>query len=131
MQIAETPDDTIYSVKHKEKRYEALIRSSDYDDSRLWADAWCAAFVWKKTKAFPYPITEEVFRKIETNPHSIPHWMREEIQRLAEGYQFFHWHLAFPDVFRVPGKDEVAENKEAGWSGGFNVLLGNSPWERT
>jgi hypothetical protein len=24
----------------------------------------------------------------------------------------------------------VAENKEAGWSGGFDAVLGNTPWER-
>jgi hypothetical protein len=129
-QIAETPSDTIYGVKRMQESYEALIGSSDYDDSRLWADAWCAAFVWRKTKAFPYPITEDVFRKIEANPASIPDWMRGEIKRLAGQYQFFHWHLAFPDVFRVPTGDELPENEATGWRGGFDVVLGNPPWER-
>ena len=53
-----------------------------------------------------------------------------EIRRLAEQYQFFHWHLAFPDVFRVPVGDEEPENEQAGWNGGFDVVLGNPPWER-
>ena len=69
-------------------------------------------------------------RNIEKNPYSISTWMRDEIIRLREQYQFFHWHLAFPDVFRVPTKGEVAENEQAGWSGGFDVVLGNPPWER-
>src|SRR2546427_13190050 len=56
--------------------------------------------------------------------------MRDEIKHLAQQYQFFHWHLAFPDVFRVPAKDEEPENEQAGWSGGFDVVLGNPPWER-
>jgi hypothetical protein len=56
--------------------------------------------------------------------------MKAEIIRLREQYQFFHWHLAFPDVFRVPAKDEEPENEQAGWSGGFDVVLGNPPWER-
>ena len=56
--------------------------------------------------------------------------MREEIQRLSQQYQFFHWHLAFSDVFRVPGKDKVAENETTGRRGGFDVVLGNPPWEK-
>jgi len=56
--------------------------------------------------------------------------MRDEIKRLADQYQFFHWHLAFPEVFRVLTKDEMPENVQAGWSGGFDVVLGNPPWER-
>ncbi len=34
------------------------------------------------------------------------------------------------DVFRVPAKGETPENEQAGWSGGFDVVLGNPPWER-
>jgi len=53
--------------------------------------------------------------------------MRDEIRRLAGQYQFFHWHIAFPDVFRVPTKGEEPENEQAGWSGGFDVVFGNPP----
>ena len=38
--------------------------------------------------------------------------------------------MEFPDVFRVTGKDEKAENEQCGWSGGFDCVLGNPPWER-
>ncbi|MGV2384305.1 MAG UNVERIFIED_CONTAM: N-6 DNA methylase, partial [Thermobifida fusca] len=127
------PDDTPAGVRKRQEVWEQTVRSSDYLYTRLWADAWCAAFVWKKTKdaEFAYPITERTFREIERNPHSIAHWMREEIQRLAEQYQFFHWHIAFPDVFRVPAGDEKPDNEQAGWIGGFDVVLGNPPWEHT
>jgi methylase of polypeptide subunit release factors len=43
-------------------------------------------------------------------------------------HQFFHWHLAFPDVFRVPVHGEQPDNKQTGWSGGFDVVLGNPPY---
>ncbi len=56
--------------------------------------------------------------------------MRDEVLRLREQYQFFHWHLAFPEVFRIPTENERSENEQAGWSGGFDVVLGNPPWER-
>jgi len=122
-------EDTLEDVRRKQEMYEELVRSSDYEYGRLWADAWCAAFVWKKTKEFAYPITEEVFRRVERNPFDVVSWMVEEIKRLRGRYQFFHWHLAFPQVFRLPGKGETPENEAAGWSGGFDVVLGNPPWE--
>ncbi len=125
-------DDTVGGVRDKQQRYEEFVKSSAYLYGRLIADAWCAAFVWKKSQdpALPYPITEGIFRKIEHNPHSTPGWMKAEIQRLAERYKFFHWHLAFPDVFRMPRADEAQENKAAGGDGGFDAMVGNPPWER-
>ncbi len=131
MQLEEMGDDTVEEIRRKQEYYTKLVQSNDYLFGRLWADAWCAAFVWKKNNEFAYPITEEVFRNIEKNPYSISTWMRDEIIRLREQYQFFHWHLAFPGVFRVPTKDEMPENEQAGWSGGFDVVLGNPPWERS
>ena len=130
MQLEEMGDDTVEEIRRKQEYYDNLVQSDDYLNGRLWADALCAAFVWKKNNEFAYPITEEVFRNIEKNPYNISTWMRDEIVRLREQYQFFHWHLAFPGVFRVPIKDEMPENEQAGWSGGFDVVLGNPPWER-
>ncbi len=132
MQLDEMGDNTVEEVHRKQARYEQLVTSSDYRNGRLLADAWCAAFVWKKNNEFAYPITEEIFRNIEKNPYSISTWMYDEIQRLSAQYQFFHWHLAFPDVFRVSIHDELLENEQAGWSGGggFDIVLGNPPWER-
>lgn len=130
MRLEGISDDTIEGVRRKQEQYERHVQSTSYEFGHLWADAWCAAFVWKKTKEFPYPITEQAFRQIERNPYSVPHWMRNEIERLAEHYQFFHWYMAFPDVFRASGKAEEPENEKASWSGGFDVILGNPPWEK-
>lgn len=123
-------DDTLADVRRKQEMYEDLVRSADYEYGQLWADAWCAAFVWKKTKEFPYPITEEVFRDIERSPFRVELWLKDEIKRLRWQYQFFHWHLAFPHIFNLPTTDQAAENEQTGWSGGFDVVLGNPPWER-
>lgn len=130
LEVDRIRDDTAAGLHAKEERYAELIRSTGYLGSRFLADAWCAAFVWKKTRDLPYPITNDVLRKIERNPHDCAPWMRAEIERLRDHYQFFHWHLAFPEVFPVPEKSERPDNEHAGWNGGFDVMLGNPPWER-
>jgi hypothetical protein len=123
-------DDTIDGVRTKAALYESAVRSSDYVNGKLLADAWCAASVWPKDSLYDFPITEEVFRRIERLPESCETRFREGIEGLAAEYRFFHWHLAFPDVFPFTGTDERAENERAGWSGGFDAVLGNPPWER-
>ena len=45
----------------------------------------------------------------------LPGGLLAEAKGLADQYQFFHLHLAFPEVFA---------------QGGFDVFLGNPPWER-
>ena len=107
-------DGTLDGVHAKQQRYGSWCARPDYRYGRLLADAWCAAFVWKKTKEFAYPLTEQVFREIERNPFNLPtSGCEEEIGRLREQYQFFHWHLAFPDVFRLP-EMAGARRKRAG-----------------
>lgn len=54
------------------------------------------------------------------------------LQALAEikqQYGFFHWHLRFPQVF-APSTAKPEEDDPCGWNGGFDVVLGNPPWER-
>lgn len=126
MEIDSISDATVDGVKQKQKQYEEFVRSTSSLYGKFLADTWCASFVWKKTNEFPYPITEEVFRNIEKNPFSVPKWLKEEVERLAKEYQFFHWHLAFPDVFYLNGESQKAHT---GWNGGFDVLLANPPWD--
>ncbi|WP_322489061.1 Eco57I restriction-modification methylase domain-containing protein [Chloroflexus sp.] len=130
LEVDALPDATIADARRKQALYEQMVRSSGYEHGRLLADLWCAALVWPKvrTDTLPYPITEEVFRRAELNPYDLPHWLRAEVERLARQYRFFHWHLAFPDVFRPCAPDDPAGGPH-GWTGGFGVVLGNPPWE--
>ena len=156
--LEDAPDDTPAAVRAKEAAWERLVNSGDYENNRLLADAWCAAFVFPKHYNVDFPISENDFRDIERNPHSVPRWMKEDIVRLRERYRFFHWHLAFPEVFRpVEGSkgigsggignrgEAIASGRHSpfpdphsptpsasptGWTGGFDVVLGNPPWER-
>jgi hypothetical protein len=150
-------DDTnIENLKLKEEAYAEIMRSSGYLNSKFIYDAWCAAFVWKKasSEAIPYPITQRLLDNIDRNPYSVNPAIRTEIMRLADEYKFFHWHIAFPDVFtslpnrmpndnlvnptRFPGRDEGITRESQGsyptlkevTSNGFDCILGNPPWER-
>jgi hypothetical protein len=126
------PDDTVDAVHEKERRYAELQSEATYRTSgRFLSDCWCAAFVWKKTKdAELLPMTEGRFRRIERHPYDIEPQEYAEVRRLAKQYEFFHWHLAFPGVFHYPAKGEAPDNELTGWCGGFDVVLGNPPWER-
>ena len=115
--IDESPDDTLDEVRRKEARFQRLIVSPKYRQRRRVADAWCAAFVWPK-RAGDDPalcITTNAVRELQADPSALTPAQREEIERLSHRYQFFHWDLAFPEVFE---------------NGGFDCVLGNPPWER-
>lgn len=114
-------DDSIATIREKERLYRAAMESASYLDGKFMADAWCASFVWKKDSTTVFPLSEELFRQIEGNPTAFANdkaSMTTEVMRLAWQYRFFHWYLAFPDVFDAEGK------------GGFDCVLGNPPWER-
>lgn len=126
--LEQIDDSTVDGVHKMETRYAEIVRSASYEHGRLWADSWCAAFIWPKTRD-ALSLTEDMFRIIERNPMAAPEPLRKDIRRIAEEYRFFHWHLAFPEVFHVPRIDEQLP-EGPGWTGGFDVLLGNPPWER-
>ncbi|MFQ3565936.1 MAG: N-6 DNA methylase [Aggregatilineales bacterium] len=185
--LDDTPDDTLDAVQRKEAQYAALASDPEYVKARLLADAWCAAFVWeKKQDGLPMPMTDLLYRRMEKNPLAENlQTVREYVVELKERYQFFHWHVAFPDVFSVDaptqppspalppqgeggqpstpavppttqaqvpppegegfrvgagaeagaapegeGSRVGAYNPQTGWRGGFDVVLGNPPWER-
>ena len=125
-------DESFATVKDKERKYADLVRGTAYQNARLLADAWCATFVWKKDDSELGRLcpTERMFRNLQSSPHTLLPGVREEIERLSQEYQFIHWHLACPDVFQSPAEGETAMNELAGWDGGFDVVLGNPPWER-
>lgn len=129
--LTSASDDSVTDRAKKERRYAELTMEANYLNARLLADLWCAVFVWKKDNSDIGRLcpTENDFRRIENNPYSILPHVKSEVQRLAAQYQFFHWHLVFPDVFWQP-KDNEIENVELGWNRGFDVVIGNPPWER-
>jgi hypothetical protein len=110
-------DETHDDVKKKAKAFEDSLRSYGYVAAKAVADAWCAAFFIQKrfepgTKRAVGLTQEHLSDLAKGIP--LPEQLGEEVDRLARQYQFFHWHLAFPEVFS---------------KGGFDCELGNPPWD--
>jgi len=122
LSIEEMPDNDILGVLQKKSARDRLENEAEFRIKKIVADAWCAAFVIEKTFREPgvertvFGVTQSILLHILdqsiTREHQI---IVDEVERLADSYQFFHWHLAFPEVYA---------------QGGFDVILGNPPWER-
>ena len=116
--IEQSTDADASSLAEKQKRWTALLASQTYEHEKLVADAWCAAFLWPKSEpgavaeAAPTTAAWLALRDQEASPSPV---LVETTRRIAEDYRLFHWDLAFPHVFA---------------RGGFDVVLGNPPWER-
>jgi hypothetical protein len=129
--ITAAPDGSLRAVHHQAAAYREWEQSSENEQKHQVADAWCAAFVWRKTKDTPPAIVNRVFQALrEQGITAIPPATTTEIARHKADYGFFHWHLEFPEIFRVPGDADPAVDPDTGWSGGFTCVLGNPPWDK-
>ncbi|MCC6623556.1 MAG: N-6 DNA methylase [Deltaproteobacteria bacterium] len=111
------PDGAVADVDAKEAAWRTLLDSPEHRAKSLLADIWCAAFVWPKQKGDvndAAPVAG-MFTRFAGNPDGFPEVTKRVARELADRYQFFHWHLRFPAVMD---------------RGGFDVVLGNPPWER-
>ncbi|MDF0591548.1 Eco57I restriction-modification methylase domain-containing protein, partial [Candidatus Methanocrinis natronophilus] len=110
-------EDSSEGVAEKCRTYRKLLETEELKRKRLEADAWTAAFFMPMDdEGAPFPTTAEVRRLgSEDVPEGDVDPLAAKVEDLAEKHRFFHWHLEFPAVFAA---------------GGFDVVLGNPPWER-
>lgn len=128
-QIDAEPDDSSEGIERKQVRFGEFVASAEQAHLKLIADAWCAAFVNLKAPG-EVQIRTELLDRLKSPEPQISAFERTRVVELAAQYGFLHLHLTFPDVFEVPGEGQRASNDLCGWSGGFDAVLGNPPWER-
>ncbi|MDI6755462.1 MAG: Eco57I restriction-modification methylase domain-containing protein, partial [Thermodesulfobacteriota bacterium] len=126
---AALPEDTAQQVTEKAKKFESL--QSDYENrhQRQLADLWTAAFFWPLGKqTYDSVPTQDIFRRCRERSYEIPPKISVQMEDIFFKHLFFHWFLEFPEVFASPNP---SPSMGEGWGGGgFDVVLGNPPWER-
>jgi hypothetical protein len=108
--------DDLEGVKQVKAKFGKLRSNHAWFNDWRACNLWTAAFFWNYTEenkqAAP---NSERLAKFLNNPAAAYGPMIGKSDALSSEYKFFHWPLEFPDVFE---------------QGGFDVMLGNPPWER-
>jgi hypothetical protein len=112
------PEDTVEQISVKAKRFRELRKGQTFIRAKAAADLYTAAFILPKVGGAPagasartVPTTEELWMAL--NQGKIRNAMLEA-PKAAHRARALHWPLEFPDVMQ---------------RGGFDVVLGNPPWE--
>lgn len=113
------PEDTVEQIGAKATRFKELRKGQTFVRAKAAADLYVAAFLLPKVGGAPagasermVPTTEELWMALNQGK------MRQamvEAPKAARNARALHWPLEFPDVMQ---------------RGGFDVVLGNPPWER-
>jgi hypothetical protein len=106
------------------QRLRRLDTSREARRARLVADAWCSSFVLLKTPGAP-ELTHAALVAIDSG--AAPTNLIEAVEAVSAQYRWFHWHIEFPHIFSTSG---AGADPVTGWTGGFDCVVGNPPWER-
>ncbi len=109
-------DDTLDGRRAKAKAFEKLRNDKNWLRPLTACHLYTAAF-FQPLKSGERYITAELLAKQQKTVlgASADAQLEGRAYGLADHYKFFHWPLEFPDVAAA---------------GGFDVMLGNPPWER-
>lgn len=115
------PEETVTQIGAKAKRFEELRQQSEFTRVQTAADLCVAAFLLPKTGGAPtnpaqrtVPTTEELWSVLNSSSLHHSSFILHNSIAAARHARAFHWPLEFPDVMQ---------------RGGFDVVLGNPPWE--
>lgn len=109
------PDDTLEALQAKRAAHAALEASIAASKARLAADIFVAAFVLPKSAETEARVPTSQDQWLVLNGDAPRPGIADSAHAAAHAAQAFHWWQAFPQVRA---------------KGGFDVLLGNPPWER-
>ncbi|MCM2476754.1 N-6 DNA methylase [Rhizobium sp. CG5] len=112
-------EDTLEDVITKDRRFRTIREGDAFHKAEMACDLYIAAFLLPKTGGAPtsrgtqlVPTTSDVWQALDDGEVWGPTAGQSTVARRARA---FHWPLEFPDVMQ---------------RGGFDVVLGNPPWER-
>jgi hypothetical protein len=119
-QLRLMPEDSSDQIAAKRKAFAAVSADPGRWNLRIAADLYVAAFLTPKIGGVPanpntviIPTTSHVWTALTGRRPYGP--LVGRAQELAGAARAFHWQLEFPDIMAA---------------GGFDVVLGNPPWER-
>ncbi|MBR1032964.1 Eco57I restriction-modification methylase domain-containing protein [Bradyrhizobium liaoningense] len=114
------PEDSPDEIAIKRKRFEAVLADPRLGNLRVAADLFIAAFLTPKIGGVPasrdagtIPTTASVWDALTGHTAHGP--LVASSQEISNAARAFHWPLEFPDIMA---------------GGGFDVVVGNPPWER-
>ncbi len=120
-----TPDDTLQQVRDKEKALAWLHRTDGPMNrwktaANLWCAAWYAAVA--RDRATFGALLDGVLRESSPLPSHVAAPLLARAHDIASRERFFHWTLEFPEVFYDVQGNPLPHP-------GFDVVLGNPPWD--
>ena len=109
------PDDTLAAIEAKRMAFAQAEAATAQSRARVAADLFVAAFVLPKTPANKdtAPTSQDAW--LVMNGEAPRPGVGERAAQAADSVRALHWWQAFPQILA---------------KGGFDVLLGNPPWER-
>lgn len=117
--VRKMSEDSRKSIRSKEEKFRQYRNSAGYNRTRTASDLYIAAFLVPKSGVVPkskkkmkVPVTQDVWRALNVGKMSKS---LQEAVSLVREKKIFHWQLEFLDVMS---------------KGGFDVVIGNPPWER-
>jgi hypothetical protein len=114
-ELTEITEDSAAAVRRKAELYGGWRAGMQHSHDEAVGDLWTAQFFHPFTRLDdPAICTTGPFLDFATGVAKQPQKVASA-QALAMENRFFHWRLEFPEVFE---------------RGGFDVVLGNPPWER-
>lgn len=112
-QTLQIPDRTPADVHTKALAYQDWINSPEYSHWKRAADIWTAAFFWTTSQSsISAPTSIEYAEALDGKTDPL---LADAAASLLSDINPLHWPLAFP---------------EAHAAGGFDLVLGNPPWEQ-
>jgi len=94
--------------KKRERYTRDYVGSKRMRKAKSALDRWCALWFWPHEELERAPLPVEYYGQ-DSGSDGV-------VEQIARRHRFFHWELAFPDVF-------------VGRNPGFDAIVGNPPWD--